>query len=172
VKFVLPRHELSDLLGISYRRIPVLAIGNDVYCDTSLIASALERRFPASMGFGTIYPPRKDGGKMDVGIIGAFSRYYAENTLFPLAFTLLQWDRFPPSFVQDRSDACISYLFSPFSFLNFRHIQFHGSAIDPKTLVALQPESISVLSSHLVNICTLVYRLLLLFVAHDPGSIS
>jgi glutathione S-transferase len=114
VKFVLPRHELSGLLGISYRRIPVLAIGNDVYCDTSLIASALERRFPVSMGFGTIFPPRKDGGKIDIGIIRAFSRYYAENALFPLAFTLLQWDRLPSSFVQDRSDVRISCRFSPF----------------------------------------------------------
>ena len=40
----LPRPEVMDMLGIKYRRIPILAIGNDVYCDTSLIASALERR--------------------------------------------------------------------------------------------------------------------------------
>lgn len=34
-------------MGITYRRIPLLAIGNDVYCDTHLILRELERRFPA-----------------------------------------------------------------------------------------------------------------------------
>jgi glutathione S-transferase len=52
----MPRPELSSALGVSYRRIPVLAIGNDVYCDTSLIASALERNFPPEQGYGTLYP--------------------------------------------------------------------------------------------------------------------
>ena len=33
---VLPRKDLEEL-GITYRRIPVLAIGKDVYCDSSLI---------------------------------------------------------------------------------------------------------------------------------------
>ena len=33
---VLPRRDL-EALGITYRRIPVLAIGKDVYCDSSLI---------------------------------------------------------------------------------------------------------------------------------------
>lgn len=33
---VLPRKEL-EALGITYRRIPILAIGKDVYCDSSLI---------------------------------------------------------------------------------------------------------------------------------------
>ena len=33
---VLPRKEL-EALGITYRRIPLLAVGKDVYCDSSLI---------------------------------------------------------------------------------------------------------------------------------------
>lgn len=33
---VLPRQELESL-GITYRRIPVLSVGKDVYCDSSLI---------------------------------------------------------------------------------------------------------------------------------------
>lgn len=35
---MLPRPEITDLLGLNYRRIPVLAIGNDVYCDTRFLA--------------------------------------------------------------------------------------------------------------------------------------
>lgn len=40
---LLPRPDLQTL-GISYRRIPVLAIGKDVYCDSSLITSVIMSR--------------------------------------------------------------------------------------------------------------------------------
>jgi len=43
----LPRPDLSQQLGITYRRIPLLAIGNTVFIDTPLILSELERRFPS-----------------------------------------------------------------------------------------------------------------------------
>ena len=52
----LPRPEITDLLGIKYRRIPILAIGNDVYCDTRLIAPVLEREFSPQEGYGSLYP--------------------------------------------------------------------------------------------------------------------
>jgi glutathione S-transferase len=42
---VLPKPELTALTG-GFRRIPVLQIGADVYCDTNLIATELDRRFP------------------------------------------------------------------------------------------------------------------------------
>jgi glutathione S-transferase len=120
---VLPRPELSDLLGIAYRRIPVLAIGNDVYCDTSLISSALERRFPPSAGYGSIFPPRKASGSSDEWIIQSFSRQYAEGTLFPLAMNLLKWENFPSSFLADRSSVC---------FVIFMYICYYD--VDPRTL--------------------------------------
>ncbi|KAI9695860.1 MAG: hypothetical protein M1836_005977 [Candelina mexicana] len=41
----LPRPDL-DALGVSYRRIPILSIGRDIYCDTRLILEKLEERFP------------------------------------------------------------------------------------------------------------------------------
>ncbi|KAI1363801.1 glutathione S-transferase [Xylaria arbuscula] len=44
---ILPRPDLS-LLGVSYRRIPILAIGRDVYLDTRLIIQKLETLFPPS----------------------------------------------------------------------------------------------------------------------------
>ncbi|OQV08453.1 Glutathione S-transferase, domain-containing protein [Cladophialophora immunda] len=43
----LPRPVLEKL-GIQYRRIPILAIGRDIYCDTRLIIDKLEELFPAS----------------------------------------------------------------------------------------------------------------------------
>lgn len=42
---VMPKPDLVALTG-GYRRIPVLQIGNHVYCDTSLIARVLERVSP------------------------------------------------------------------------------------------------------------------------------
>lgn len=42
---ILPKPELTALTG-GYRRIPVLQIGADVYCDTQIIIRELERRFP------------------------------------------------------------------------------------------------------------------------------
>ena len=42
---IMPKPELTLLTG-GYRRIPVLQIGADLYCDSQLIARELERRFP------------------------------------------------------------------------------------------------------------------------------
>jgi glutathione S-transferase len=41
----LPRPQLEEL-GVNYRRIPILAIGRDVYCDSRLIIEKLEQLFP------------------------------------------------------------------------------------------------------------------------------
>ena len=42
---IMPKPELVALTG-GYRRIPVMQIGADIYCDTQMIVRALERRFP------------------------------------------------------------------------------------------------------------------------------
>ncbi|KAI0451689.1 glutathione S-transferase [Xylaria acuta] len=44
---IMPRPDLN-LLGVSYRRIPVLSIGRDVYLDTRLIFQRLETLYPPS----------------------------------------------------------------------------------------------------------------------------
>ncbi|KAI8625752.1 glutathione S-transferase [Xylariaceae sp. FL1651] len=44
---IMPRPDVA-LLGISYRRIPILSIGRDVYLDTRLILQKLEALFPPS----------------------------------------------------------------------------------------------------------------------------
>lgn len=41
----MPRPDL-ERLGINYRRIPLLAIGRDVFCDTRIIIEKLEQLFP------------------------------------------------------------------------------------------------------------------------------
>ncbi|KIP07677.1 hypothetical protein PHLGIDRAFT_29881 [Phlebiopsis gigantea 11061_1 CR5-6] len=125
-----PRPELSDLLGITYRRIPLLAIGNDVYCDTSLIASVLERRFPASQGYNTLFPARAGGGKADTGLTKALVTYWSDGQLFRLIGNSLPYAKLDASFIKDRS-------------------AFFGGTIDAKKLAATQGERSSALSSHL-----------------------
>ncbi|KAF7351954.1 Glutathione s-transferase [Mycena venus] len=127
---MIPRPEITDLLGVTYRRIPILVIGNDVYCDTSLITSALERRFPASQGYGTIFPNRKHGGGADTGLIKAFVKHWADTALFFLGVRVIDWERRPPEFIKDRST-------------------FLGGQINLEALVAGRGNALSTLSTHL-----------------------
>ncbi|KAF9483926.1 hypothetical protein BDN70DRAFT_873039 [Pholiota conissans] len=127
---MLPRPEITDLLGLHYRRIPILAIGNDVYCDTSVITTALERRFPTSQGYGTVFPKAKHGGSTDTGLIKAFAKSYAETVLFGPAANLIPWEAIPEAFVKDRS-ALI------------------GGALNVHAMAANRPIAESTISSHL-----------------------
>ncbi len=43
----MPRPDLA-LLNVHYRRIPIMAIGRDVYCDTRIQLRKLEQLFPGS----------------------------------------------------------------------------------------------------------------------------
>ncbi|TBU49003.1 hypothetical protein BD309DRAFT_883205 [Dichomitus squalens] len=126
----LPRPDLADRLGVKYRRIPVLAIGGDVYCDSSLIANVLERNFTPEQGFGTIFPKRKGGGTADTGMIKAFAMSYGDRTLGAIATQMLPYHKFKPDFLDDRS-------------------KWFGKKVDPQAILAGQPAAASALSSHL-----------------------
>ncbi|KAF4620067.1 hypothetical protein D9613_005226 [Agrocybe pediades] len=104
----------------------------------NLIVSALERRFPASKGYGTLFPSTRNGGKADTGLIKAFSKFYADSTLFPLATSLIPWDKLPEAFIKDRSAASHSTCL------------LLGSTIDPKALASRVPISQTTISSHLL----------------------
>jgi glutathione S-transferase len=53
---VMPKPNLQALTG-GYRRIPVLQIGADLYCDTALIVEVLEKLAPTP----TLFPPEVEG---------------------------------------------------------------------------------------------------------------
>lgn len=56
-----PRPDLAAL-GVSYRRIPVLSIGRDIYCDTLLILEKLEELYPpGSSGYKSISCTQEGG---------------------------------------------------------------------------------------------------------------
>ncbi|KAJ7638778.1 hypothetical protein FB45DRAFT_903796 [Roridomyces roridus] len=130
VSSMLPRAEITELLGVNYRRIPILAIGSDIYCDTSLIASALERRFPSAQGYGTLFPRKKHAGDADTGLVKAFAKYWADTVLFPLAPSLLSWEKMSAAFIKDRS-------------------AFRGAPINVEALVASRGKNLSLLSTNL-----------------------
>ena len=54
---VIPRPDVNAL-GINYRRIPLMSIGRDVYCDTRIILQKLEQRFPDG-ALGATQPDQK-----------------------------------------------------------------------------------------------------------------
>ncbi|SMQ50658.1 unnamed protein product [Zymoseptoria tritici ST99CH_3D7] len=49
----LPRPDLASL-GINYRRIPLLSLGRDIYCDSLLILEKLELQYPAGGAYPSI----------------------------------------------------------------------------------------------------------------------
>lgn len=91
---IMPKPQLLPLTG-GYRRIPVLQIGADVYCDTQLIVRVLERLHPTP----TIYP----GG--NVGTCAAW-QLWADKLVFPTTVSVLfaEIGQFmPKEFMDDRS---------------------------------------------------------------------
>jgi glutathione S-transferase len=88
---VMPKPDLVELTG-GYRRVPVLQIGADVYCDTHGIARALDRLFPD--------PPLSPPGLETVE--HAFSRW-AETTFMMAVLALFGIGGvFSEEFLEDR----------------------------------------------------------------------
>ncbi len=90
-----PKPDLTPLTG-GYRRIPVLQIGADVYCDTALIVRVLEKLQPAP-------------ACVPAGLAGAAALIedWADHRLFmqtvpPVVVALV--DHLPPGFLADRAD--------------------------------------------------------------------
>jgi glutathione S-transferase len=95
---VLPRPDVKAL-GITYRRIPLMSIGRDVYCDTRIILRKLEELFPKG-AIGASQPEHKALQKLletwtiDAGIFNRASE------LIPASMPLLN----DPKFTKDRQD--------------------------------------------------------------------
>ena len=94
----LPRDDL-EVLGVRYRRIPIMAIGRDIYCDTRLILQKLEQLYPVDT-LGGSTPEQK-------AIQQLISKWVIEAGVFSNG-----WLCFPPEspvltdpkFLKDRED--------------------------------------------------------------------
>lgn len=99
VEAVPPRPLLNALTG-GYRRVPVLQVGADVYCDTEIIFRALERIKPQP----SLYPTGE-------GLSKALSLWWDRSTWKPAIGILVDYigEHLPPEFLADRKDHYLGY---------------------------------------------------------------
>jgi len=91
---IMPRPYLTPLTG-GYRRIPVMQIGADIYCDTGLILREIDRRFPD--------PPLATG---NAGL-GYALRGWGERAWFGVTVAVVfgrRADQVPADFIKDREE--------------------------------------------------------------------
>ena len=91
---LMPKPDLLPLTG-GYRRIPVLQIGADVYCDTQLIVRVLERLHPTP----TLYPGASEG------TCHAWNLWADRLVFLPAVAAVFAetWQLLPPAFIEDRT---------------------------------------------------------------------
>ena len=91
---IMPKPELVALTG-GYRRIPVMQIGADIYCDSQLIVRELDRRYPTPSLF-----PYGDAG------LAHANGLWADRIVFPAAVAIIfggLGDKVPSAFIEDRT---------------------------------------------------------------------
>jgi glutathione S-transferase len=91
---IMPKPKLVPLTG-GYRRIPVLQIGADVWCDSGIIARKIEELYPEP----TIYPGGSEGVCHAITLF-ADRRFFFSTT--PVIFEKLG-PSVPKEFIEDRS---------------------------------------------------------------------
>lgn len=92
---IMPRPFLTPLTG-GYRRIPVLQVGADIYCDTGLILREIDRRYPD--------PPLTTGA---AGGAAWALRNWAERAWFGATVAVVfgaRGESVPEAFIKDREE--------------------------------------------------------------------
>ncbi|KAF2742792.1 hypothetical protein M011DRAFT_452606 [Sporormia fimetaria CBS 119925] len=132
VPSMMPRPTLLNTFGLTYRKIPVLTIGRDLYCDTSLIIEALEHWFPESQGWGSVYPKCKVGEEnWDYrGIARGFASFWTDRPFFRATTGLIPPAVWRTTFGKDRA-------------------KLIGHPLDADKLARKVPENLSNLDLHL-----------------------
>ncbi|KIW88489.1 uncharacterized protein Z519_11058 [Cladophialophora bantiana CBS 173.52] len=97
----MPRPVLKDNFNITYRKIPVLAIGREIYIDTSLILEALEHQFQSAQGYGTLYPSSMASLRP---LVRGFASYWTDRPLFRVTTGLIPSSVWRTHFGVDRSN--------------------------------------------------------------------
>ncbi|TKA81821.1 hypothetical protein B0A49_00585 [Cryomyces minteri] len=123
----MPRPVLRQSFNLTYRKIPVLVIGREVYCDTSLILEALEHVF--SDGHPSLYPVTADGRNYRP-VIRGFASYWTDRPFFRVATGLIPSSVWRTHFGTDRAELI-------------------GHKLDPNKLEAKVPRNLSNLDLHL-----------------------
>ncbi|KAJ4332474.1 hypothetical protein N0V87_008341 [Didymella glomerata] len=137
---MMPRPLLKETFGLSYRKIPVLAIGREIYCDTSLIIEALEHYFPshsptchaptASGSYGTVYPQASVSGWDYRPLARGFASFWTDKPLFRTTTGLIPHTVWESQFGVDRA-------------------QLIGHKLDSEKLKAKVPQNLAAFDLHL-----------------------
>ncbi|KAF1832874.1 hypothetical protein BDW02DRAFT_590081 [Decorospora gaudefroyi] len=128
---MLPRPLLTATFALQYRRIPILAIGREIYCDTSLIIEALEHFFLASQGWGTVYPKFEGLDEWTYrGLVRGFASFWTDKPLFRTTTGFIPSSVWSSSFGADRA-------------------QLIGHTLSPSKLASKVPQNLSSLDLHL-----------------------
>lgn len=116
---IMPRPDLSEKLGVNYRRIPLLSIGKDIYLDTRLIISKLESLYPSLPKLGASTPDQAAIERLLESLIveGVFP---SAARLIPTSLPLLK----DPKFQKDR-------------------MEFTGLKMTAQQAAALRPEAVN-----------------------------
>ena len=121
---MMPKPHLLPLTG-GYRRIPVLQIGADVFCDTQIIVRVLERLHPTP----TLYPGSSEG-------VCSAVQWWADRALFlatvPVLFGKIG-AAVPKAFIEDRT-------------------KLMGGHVDFKTMMTTAPLAADQLRAHAARI--------------------
>ena len=118
---IMPKPELVALTG-GYRRIPVMQIGADIYCDSQLIVRELERRFPEP----TLFPQGDHG-------LAYANAMWTDRAVFQAAVAIIfggLGDKVPAAFVNDRT-------------------ALSGRSFDPATMRAAVPHMEAQIRAHI-----------------------
>ena len=129
VPSMMPRPVLRDTFNLTYRKIPVLALGRDLYCDTSLIVEALEYNFPEAAGYQSVYPTATDGRNYRP-LMRGFASYWIDRPFFRATCGLMPARVWRSAFGHDRAGLI-------------------GHPLDSDKLEKKIPESMSRLDMHL-----------------------
>jgi glutathione S-transferase len=118
---IMPKPHLVPLTG-GYRKIPVMQIGADIYCDSVLIARELERRYPGPSLFPT----------GDFGLAHALA-YWSDKAVFHATVAVIFGNlgaHVPEDFVKDRQ-------------------ALTGQPFDPARMAAVVPHMEAQLRAHI-----------------------
>ncbi|OAP64230.1 hypothetical protein AYL99_00202 [Fonsecaea erecta] len=101
VPSMMPRPILKDNFNVTYRKIPVLCIGREIYIDTSLILEVLESRFPSTEGYGTLYPSSSASFRP---LARGFASYWIDRPFFRVTTGLIPASVWRTHFGVDRAN--------------------------------------------------------------------
>ncbi|PWN46625.1 hypothetical protein IE53DRAFT_391208 [Violaceomyces palustris] len=134
VRPILPRPALSDELGITYRRIPVMFLDGQAYFDTSLCSKVLDQTFGGKPGRGTNLFSKE--GPLQELLVG----HWVDSSLFQLGVGHIPSSLNSSEFSKDRQGF------------------FPGLSLDSKTLESDLPSVKSQLTYHLSKLESLLSR--------------